>query len=336
MPDTRPPRPRRRFLQQLGAGGLAAALGGPARAQAGWPTGPVRLIVPFPPGGATDLLARLVGRGVAARIGQQVVVDNRAGAGGTIGTAVLAKAAPDGQTFGLVIATTTITAPFLFDKLPYEPERDLSLVTQLATVPMALAVHPGVPVAHAGELAPYLRRHKGQLSYGSVAIGHYGHLAADHLSRSLDAGLLHVPYKGEAPMLQDLLGGQIQLSFVTLATARAHAESGRLRLLALTGTQRHPSMPALPTFAEQGLDAEVFKLNPGWIGIAAPARTPAAVVQRMATEAVAAAREPEAAERIVAMGMDFVGSTPEAFTETFRREKPGWQRLIKQAGIRPE
>ena len=137
-------------------------------------------------------------------------------------------------------------------------------------------------------------------------------------------------------MLQDLLANLLPLSFVTISTAKPHVEAGRLRLLAITGTRRHPSMPNVPTFAEQGLDADVYKMNPGWIGLGAPAKTPAAIMKRMATETVAAARDPEVAERITALGMDFVGNTPEAFVETYRAEKPIWQKLLKQAGIRPE
>ena len=331
---------RRRFLHHTAAGGLALAMGGmagsQAQAQADWPQAPVKLIVPFPAGGATDILARLIGRGLSTRLGQQLVVDNRAGAGGTIGTGALAKAAPDGQTFGIIIVSTVITAPFLFEKLPYDTDRDLGFVTLLATVPMVLAVHPSVPVATAPELMQHLRRNKGKLSYGSVATGHYGHVASEHINATQDAGMVHVPYKGEAPMLQDLVAGQLPLSFVTISTAKPHVEAGKLRLLAITGTRRHPSMPNVPTFAEQGLDADVFKMNPGWIGIGAPAKTPAAIVKRMATETVAAARDPEVAERIAALGMDFVGNTPEAFAETYRTEKPVWTRMLKNAGIKAE
>ncbi|MES2718890.1 MAG: tripartite tricarboxylate transporter substrate binding protein [Pseudomonadota bacterium] len=330
------PHARRRFLQQATAGGLALGLGPMARSQGEWPQAPVKLIVPFPVGGATDILARLLGRGITSRLGQQLLVDNRAGAGGSIGTGALAKAAPDGQTFGIILVSTAITAPFLFDKLPYDTDRDLSFVTLLATVPMVLAVHPSLPVHTAPELMQHLKRHKGKLSYGSVATGHYGHVASEHINATQDAGMVHVPYKGEAPLLQDLLANQLPLSFVTIATAKPLVEAGKLRLLAITGTRRHPAMPAVPTFAEQGLADEVFKMNPGWIGIGAPARTPVAIVRRMAAETVAAAREPEVAERIAALGMDLVGNTPEAFAETYRSEKPIWQKLLKQAGIKPE
>jgi tripartite-type tricarboxylate transporter receptor subunit TctC len=327
---------RRQFIHQAGAAGLAVSLGGPAWAQGDWPQNIVKIVVPYPAGGATDILARLIGRGLATRLGQQVLVDNRAGAGGMIGTGAMAKSAPDGYTFGIILVSTVITAPFLFEKVPYDTDRDIGFVTLLATVPMVLAVHPSLPVHTAPELMQYIKRNKGKLSYGSVATGHYGHVASEHINASYDGGMVHVPYKGEAPMLQDLLANLLPLSFVTISTAKPHVEAGKLRLLAITGTRRHPSMPNVPTFAEQGLDADVYKMNPGWIGLGAPAKTPAAIMKRMATETVAAARDPEVAERITALGMDFVGNTPEAFVETYRAEKPIWQKLLKQAGIRPE
>lgn len=326
---------RRRFLGRLSATGLTATLGTPGWSETPWPQGPLRLIVPFPAGGATDILARLLGRGITARTGQQVLVDNRAGAGGMIGTAALAKSPADGLNFGIVLVTTTITAPFIYEKVPYDVDRELAFVSLLATVPMVLAVHPSLPATTLAELLQHVRRNPGKLSYGSVATGHYGHVASEHLNITLNGGMVHVPYKGEAPMLQDLLGGQLPLSFVTIATARSHVEAGRLRLLAITGTRRHPSMPQVPTFAEAGQAADVFKMNPGWLGLAAPAKTPAPLIQRMAAEVVNAARDPETLERIGGLGMDFVGSTPEAFVETYRREKPVWQQLLLQAGIRP-
>ncbi|OYU92544.1 MAG: ABC transporter substrate-binding protein [Burkholderiales bacterium PBB5] len=326
---------RRHFLGQLSAAGLTATLAVPGRAEPPWPQGPLRQIVPFPAGGATDILARLLGRGITTRTGQQVLVDNRAGAGGMIGTAALAKSPPDGLNFGIVLVTTTITAPFIYEKVPYDVDRELAFVSLLCTVPMVLAVHPSLPANTLAELVQHVRRNPGKLSYGSVATGHYGHVASEHLNVTLNGGMVHVPYTGEAPMLQDLLGGQLPLSFVTIATARTHVEAGRLRLLAITGTRRHPSMPQVHTFAEAGQTAEVFKMNPGWLGLAAPAKTPTPLIQRMAAETVSAARDPETLERIGSLGMDFVGSTPEAFGETYRREKPVWQQLLQQAGIRP-
>lgn len=328
--------PRRRFIRQAGAAGLALGLGGVAQAQPAWPQSPVKVIVPFPAGGSTDLLTRLIGRGVSARIGQAVVVDNRAGAGGMIGTGAIAKSPPDGYHFGMTTVSSIVTAPFLYEKVPYDVESEIAFVTLLCTVPMVLAVHPSVPVNTAPELMQHLRRNRGKLSYGTVAVGHYGHVASEHMNVANQADMVHVPYKGEAPMLQDLLGNQLPLSFVTIATAKPHVEAGKLRLVAITGTKRHAAMPDVPTFAEQGLDAEVYKMNPGWIGMIAPAKTPSSIVQRMATDVVAAAREPEVAKRIASMGMNLVGSTPEAYLEAYRAEKVAWRQLLTQAGVRPQ
>lgn len=327
---------RRRFIGQAGAAGLALGLGAQARAQQAWPQSPVKVIVPFPAGGSTDLLTRLVGRGVSARIGQPVVVDNRAGASGMIGTGAIAKSPPDGHHFGMTTVSSIVTAPFLYEKVPYDVDSEIAFVSLLCTVPMVLAAHPSLPVRTAPELMEHLRRNKGKLSYGTVSIGHYGHVATEHMNVRNDAGMVHVPYKGEAPMLQDLLGNQLPLSFVTIATAKPHVEAGKLRLLAITGTKRHSSMPDVPTFGEQGLQDEVYAMNPGWIGMIAPAKTPADIVRRMSSEVVAAAREPEVFERIASMGMDFVGSTPEAYLEAYRAEKRTWQKLLAQAGVRPQ
>ncbi|HWS74123.1 MAG TPA: tripartite tricarboxylate transporter substrate binding protein [Quisquiliibacterium sp.] len=327
---------RRRFIWQAGGGGLALGLGVQARAQQDWPQSPIKVIVPFPAGGSTDMLTRLIGRGVSARVGQPVLVDNRGGAGGMIGTGAIAKSPPDGYHFGMTTVSSIVTAPFLYEKVPYDVDREITFVTLLCTVPMVLAVHPSVPVDTAPELMQHLRRNRGKLSYGTVAVGHYGHVASEHINVTNDAAMVHVPYKGEAQMLQDLLANQLPLSFVTIATAKPHVEAGKLKLVAITGTKRHQAMPNVPTFAEQGLDADVFKMNPGWIGMIAPAKTPPAVVQRMSSEVVAAAREPEVSERIAAMGMNLVGSTPEAYTEAYRAEKVSWQKLLTQAGVRPQ
>lgn len=326
---------RRRFLGSAAAG-LALSYGPLARAQSDWPRAPVKLIVPFPAGGSTDILTRLIAKGVSSQIGQPVVVDNRAGASGMLGTAAIANSPGDGYHFGMTTVSSVVNAPYMHEKVPYDVDRDLTFVSLIATVPMIFAVHPSVPVNTAPELMEHLKRNRGKFSYGTVAIGHYGHIASDHIDKTRDAGLVHVPYKGEAPMLQDLLGGQLPMSFVTIATARPHVESGKLRVLAITGTKRHEAMPNVPTFAEQGLSDEVFKMNPGWIGVVAPSKTPAAIVQRMSTEIVAASRVPEVRERISALGMNLVASTPEQHHAAYVAEKAVWPKLLKEAGVKPQ
>ncbi|MEI8305366.1 MAG: tripartite tricarboxylate transporter substrate binding protein [Burkholderiales bacterium] len=331
-----PIRPRRAFLRHGAALGASLSLSRVAQAQSDWPRGPIRFIVPFPAGGSTDMLARLLGQGISARLGQPVVVDNRGGAGGMIGTNGIAKSAPDGLNFGLTTVSSIITAPFIYDKVPYDVDKEIGFVSLIATVPMVLAVNPAVPVNTAPELLQWLKANKGKASYGSVAVGHYGHVAAAHLNDSLDAGMAHVRYKGEAQMLQDLLANQLPLSFVTIATAKPHVDIGKLRLVGITGNRRHAAMPTVPTLAEQGLTDEVYRMNPGWIGVIAPAKTPAPIMHRMSAEIVAAAKDPAVAQKIFSWGMDFVGSTPEAYLEAYRREKITWHRLLKQANVQPE
>lgn len=327
---------RRRFLAQAAAGGAALSLGPLARAQAAWPQSPIKMIIPFAAGGSTDMLTRMIGRAVSAQLGQAVVVDNRGGAGGLLGTGAIAKAQPDGYTFGMTTVSSIVSAPIIYTKVPFDVDRELTFVSQIATVPMILGVHPSVPVNTAPELMQYLRRNKGKLSYGSVAVGHYGHVASAHIDATCEAGMAHVPYKGEAPMLQDLLAGQLQMCFLTIATTKAHAETGKVKVLAITGTQRHDAMPNVPTFAEQGLDAPVFKMNPGWIGMIAPLKTPPAAIQRMSAEVRTAVQQPEIRERIASMGMNLVAGTPEAFAAAYRAEIPVWRELLTRAGVKPE
>ncbi len=327
---------RRRFLARASAAGAALAVGPRAFAQANWPQSPVKMIIPFAAGGSTDILTRMIGKIVGERIGQPIVVDNRGGAGGIIGTAAIAKSQPDGYTFGMTTVSSIVSAPIINTKVPFDVDREIAFVSQIVTVPMILGVHPSVPVNTVPELMQYLRTHKGKVSYGSVAVGHYGHVAAAHINDTQDAGMAHVPYKGEGPMLQDLMAGQLQMTFLTIATTKGPSEAGKVKVLAITGTQRHEAMPNIPTFAEQGIHDEVFKLNPGWIGIIAPAKTPAAAIQRMSGEVQAAVRQPELRERINALGMNLVGGTPEAFLAAYKAEIPKWKDLLARAGVKPE
>ena len=330
------PNSRRHFLRQAAAAGAALSFGPLAHAQADWPSQPIRIIVPFPAGGSTDILTRLIGTRLTAQLGQPILVDNRGGAGGMIGTNAIAKAPGDGYTFGITTVSSVVSAPFLYTKVPYDVDRELAFVSLMAVVPMILAVHPSVPVNTAPELMQYLQRNRGKMSYGSVAVGHYGHLAMVHINDTLDAALVHVPYKGEAQMLQDMLSNQLPMSFVTIATAKPHVDAGKLKVLAITGLQRHEAMPNVPTFAEQGLTADVLKMNPGWIGLITPQKTPPAIIQRMSGELAKAMRTPETRDRIAAMGMNLVASTPEAYVSQFRADHPIWHKLLKDAGVKPE
>ena len=310
----------------------ALCLATAAHAQS-FPSKPIRIVVPFAAGGATDILARLLAEKMAPRLGQPIVIDNKAGAAGILGTDAVAKAAPDGHTLLLSLSNSMMTNVFLYEKLPYDPRRDLALVSQIATAPLALVVHPSVPANSGPELLQYVARNKGKLAYGSYGIGAYPHLAGAFMSASQQADMSHVPYKGEAPMMQDLIGGQIQMAYASVLQAKAHIDAGKIKVVGVTGEHRVSALPNVPTLAEQGLKDEAYRLT-GWLAMAAPAGTPKAVVQRVADELRAACELPEVRARIAAMGFDLRASTPEAFAAAYRQELPVWERLVKQSGAK--
>ena len=303
-----------------------------AHAQA-WPAKPIKLIVPYPAGGATDITARTLGEKLSARLGQPVLVDNRGGAGGVTGTDQALKSPADGYTLLVSLGTTMLINQFLYDRLPYQPQKDQALITQIALAPVVLLVNPQLPVNNASELMAYIDRNKGKIAYGSWGMGSYAHLAGAWLSDKHKADMNHVPYKGEAPMLQDLVGGQFQMAFASLQSARPYIESGRLKPLAVTGTQRMDALPKLATMSEQGIKDEVFQVT-GWVGMSAPAKTPPEVVARLGTELQAIIALPEVRERIQQMGFIPVGSSPEQFNAQFKKDAPVWERVVKVSGAK--
>jgi tripartite-type tricarboxylate transporter receptor subunit TctC len=323
---------RRTVLQGLAALGGSTFLGEGAWA-ASWPSRPIKLIVPYAAGGATDITARTLGEKLATRLGQPVLVDNRGGAGGVTGTDQALKSPADGYTFLVSLGTTMLINQYLYAKLPYNPQKDQSLISQIALAPVVLLVNPQLPVATAPELLQYIERNKGKLAYGSWGMGSYAHLAGAWLSDNLKADMNHAAYKGEAPMLQDLVGGQIQLTFASLQSARPYIESGRLKVLAVTGAQRMAALPKVPTMGEQGIKDEVFHVT-GWVGMSAPAKTPADVVARMAAEVRAIVALPDVRERIQQMGFIPVGSGSEEFGDQFRKDAPVWERMVKLSGAK--
>ncbi|MDD0817095.1 tripartite tricarboxylate transporter substrate binding protein [Curvibacter sp. HBC28] len=325
---------RRQWLSQASAAALALA-GPSAFAQSAsasaWPNKAIKLIVPFNAGGATDISARVIAEKLSTRLGQPVLVDNRGGAAGILGTDAVAKAAPDGYTFVLSLSTSLLINQFLYTKMPYNPQRDLALVSQVADAPTVLVVNANVPVSTGPELMAYISKNKGKLSYGSWGVGSQAHLVGAQISQTLDADMSHVAYKGEAPMLQDLIGGQIQIAIASALGAKPHIDSGKIKALGVTGEQRMTVLPQVPTLPEQGLKDEVFRTT-GWVAIAAPAKTPVEVVQRMSAEVRAVCALPEVRERFAAMGFTTVGSTPEQFAAFYKREYPVWERLVKASG----
>jgi tripartite-type tricarboxylate transporter receptor subunit TctC len=262
-----------------------------------------------------------------------VLVDNRGGAGGVTGTDAALKSPADGHTLLVSLGTTMLINQFLYDKLPYNPQTDQALITQIALAPVVLLVNPQLPVATAPELLAHIEKNKSKIAYGSWGMGSYAHLAGAWLSDKLKADMNHVAYKGEAPMLQDLVGGQLQMAFASLQSARPYIESGRLKVLAVTGTQRMDALPKVSTMAEQGIKDEVFQVT-GWLGMSAPAKTPADVVARLGTEVQAVMALPEVRERIQQMGFLPVGSSPEQFAAQVRKDAPVWERVVKVSGAK--
>ncbi len=300
-----------------------------------YPTKSIRMVVPFPAGGGTDVLARVIGEKMSAGLGQPVVIDNKPGAAGIIGTDMVAKAAPDGYTITLSLSNALLTNQFLYEKLPYDPQRDLTLVYQVAMGPLVLVVHPSVPVKTAPELLKYVSANKGKLAYGSYGVGAYPHLAGAHMSLTQQAEMNHVAYKGEAPMMQDLIGGQIQMAYASALVAKPQIDAGKIKAIGVSGERRMSILPDVPTLAEQGLKDEAYRVT-GWLAIAAPAGTPKPIVQRLADEVRKATQQPDVQTRVAAMGFELKDSSPEAFAEAYKKERPVWERLIKQSGAKVE
>jgi tripartite-type tricarboxylate transporter receptor subunit TctC len=262
-----------------------------------------------------------------------VLVENRAGAGGVTGTDAAAKSAPDGYTFLVTLGTTVLINQFLYEKLPYNPGRDFSLVSQLALAPVTLLVNPNSGINSASDLKAHIQKNPSKLSYGSWGMGSYAHLAGAYLSQSMTADMTHAAYKGEAPMLQDLVGGQIDFAFASAQTAKPYIDGGKLRSIAVTGEQRMSVLPNVPTMREQGFRDDIFRVT-GWIAMAAPAKTPNDVLQRVAAEVRAIVALPETQERINKMGFIPVGNTPEQFATVYKSEFPVWERVVKMSGAK--
>jgi len=326
--------PTRRALL-LCATASVAALCMQAQAQNAYPNKPIRMVVPFAAGGATDVLARVLGQKMSAGLGQPIIIDNKPGAAGIIGTDAVAKAAPDGYTIVLGLSNSLMTNEFLYEKLPYDTQRDLTLVYQIAMAPLVLVVHPSVPVKTGPELLKYVTANKGKVAYGSYGVGAYPHLAGAHMSLATHADMNHVAYKGEAPMMQDLIGGQIQMAYASALVAKPHIDSGKIRAIGVSGERRMSTLPDVPTLAEQGLKDEAYRVT-GWLAIAVPARTPKPIVDRIAEEVRKATQQPDVRERVAAMGFEIKDSSPELFATAWKAERPVWERLIKQSGAKLE
>ncbi len=326
---------RRRMLQGMaawgGSGVLGTALAQPAKSP--WPTKAIRLVVPFNAGGATDIIARTLGEALAKRIGQPVVVDNKGGAAGILGTDAVAKAPPDGHTLLVTLSTSMLINQFLYTKLPYNPQKDLALVSQIAAAPVTLVVHPSVPANNMKDLLAYVKANKGKLSYGSWGTGSYAHLGGAYMSKTMDADMVHVAYKGEAPMIQELIGGQLQMCFSSALNTRPFIESGRVKAIGVTGKQRMDILPKVPTIFEQGVQDDAYSIF-GWLAMGAPAGTPRDIVEQLHGHLREIAKDPKMMERIAGAGFMSMMNSPQEFQQNYQRDMPIWKALVETAGAR--
>ena len=312
-------------------GCVAAAFSLGAFAQ-DWPAKPVRFIVPYPPGGGTDVIARIVQNRLSEALGQPIVIENRGGAGGAVGTEVAAKAAPDGYSFLFTLSSHTIN-PLLY-KLAYDVERDFAPVTLIVSVPQLIASNPASPLRTMQDVVALAKAHPGKLHYASVGNGTPSHIAGELLKLKMGIDIVHVPYKGGGPAVTDTLGGQVWLLFVTMPAAISQVRAGKLRALAVTTHKRNPGAPEIPTVAE-ALGIQDYEVD-SWYAMFAPAKTPPAVVARMQKEVARVIQQPDVKQRLLEQGGDTVGSSPEALERVVKGELKKWTELIRDAKIRPE
>jgi len=297
-----------------------------------YPSRPVRLVVPFAPGGANDIVARVVAQKMTEAMGQAVVVDNRGGAGGTIGTDLVAKAKPDGYTL-LVASMGVAVNAVLYPKLPYDTLKDLAPVTMLAEQPNIVVVHPSLPVKTVRDLLALARARPGQVSYASGGIGSNTHLVTVLFLQMAKVDMLHIPYKGLGPAVTDLLGGQVQMIISNVATALPYVKAGRLRLLAVTSKKRFALFPDTPTVDESGVPGYE---SSGWYGLWAPSGTPPEIIGGLHKEVTKILSSPAMKEQLGSQGLEAIPTTPEAFGQQLRVEIQKWGRVVKASGAKPE
>jgi len=314
----------------LGVFAVLLVLPAPASAQT-YPARPIRLIVPYPPGGAIDMVGRIVAQKLGERVGQTVVVDNRGGAGGVIGAGLAAKAPPDGYTICVCSSSTMVTSPFLTATPPYDVYRDFAAITNMLSVPYLLLVRPGAGINSVKDLVALAKQKPGTLNYGSAGTGSTAHLAAAMFVSMAGIDVVHVPYKGSAQAATELIGGQLQFVFEAIAGGAQYVRSGQLRALGTSTLKRTAILPDLPTISEAGVPG--FEVST-WHAIFAPGATPLPIIAKLHREIVAAINEPETRNRLTGIGAELVGSTPQELRALVERESPRWEKLILQMGIR--
>lgn len=320
-----------RFARIIGLIALAFASAS-AYAQ-GYPNKPVRMLVGFAPGGGTDVVARIIAQHLSEALGQQFVVENRAGATGTIAADLLANSPPDGYTLLMGHVNSNAIAPNLFRKLPYHPIKNFQPVVYVGYVPNILAVHPAVPVQSVPELIALAKKKPGELTFASSGNGSTQHLAGEMFKLLTGVNIVHVPYKGSGQAITDLLGGQVTMNFDTMPPVLPHIQAGKLKALAISTPNRVPQLPDVPTFVETGITG--FDVT-NWYGVFAPANTPKDIVRKLNTEINKAMETPAVREKLIAVGTQLGGGTPEDFEKFLKAELAKYARLVKEAGISPE
>jgi tripartite-type tricarboxylate transporter receptor subunit TctC len=323
--------PRRRFLHLLaGAATLSAAPGG-ARAQT-WPTRPVRVIVPFQPGGSTDIFARLAAQKLTEHFGKQFYIENIAGATGNVGTAQAARSAPDGHTL-LIAFSSYVVNPTLFAKLPFDPDKDLAPVTLAVSAPNVLTVNPSLPARNLSELVALIKSNPGKYTYTSGGVGTQGHLLGEMLRLSQALDIVHVPFNGAAPAIASAMAGHTPIAWSTIASAAQALETGQLRPLAVASKRRSQLLSDVPTTAEAGYpDIQ----GDSWVGLLAPAGTPNEIIRAVRREIAGIIALPDVKERLPTLGFEAVASTPEEFASRIKVETEMWGKVIRAANIKPE
>lgn len=320
---------RRRWL----AAALLAGALPPAFAQQDYPFRPIRLVIPFAAGGSVSAIARLVADRAAQGLGQPIVVDNRGGGGGNIGSAEVARAAPDGYTIGLGTISTHAINPSLYRNMQFDALQDFAPITLLGLLPNALTVNASAPYRTVAELVAWGKANPGRLNYASPSVGTTAHLSGEQFKAVTGIDMQHIAYKGGAPAVTDLIGGNVQLMFADIGTALPHLRSGRLRALAVTSAEHSPLLPGVPTMAEAGI--RDFELS-GWMGLFAPAKTPPAIVARLNREIVAALNAPDIRQQLADLSLQPRPMTPEQFATFVRAENTKWAGLVKASGATAE